>query len=92
MAAAQYIAVTVASTAGGTQILPANNERRGVIVYNNGGNTLYIGFDTALTSSNGMPVLPQASFTLNGDRCWRGVIRGIATSATDDVRVWEWLS
>lgn len=90
--AAQYIAVTVQSTAGGTQILAANNERRGVIIYNNGNNVVYVGFDGNISASNGMPILPQASFTLNGDRCWRGIIQGIATSSTDDVRVWEWLS
>jgi hypothetical protein len=92
MAAAQYIAVTVQSSASGTQILAANNERRGVIIYNNGANVVYLGFDSNVTTSNGMPMMPQSSFTLTGDRCWRGIIRGIATSSTDDVRVWEWLS
>lgn len=90
--AAQYITVTVQSTAGGTQILPANNDRRGVIVYNNGSVAIYLGFDGNVTTSSGMPILPQSSFTLNGDRCWRGIIQGIAASATSDVRIWEWLS
>jgi len=92
MAAAQYIAVTVAATTGGTQILAANNERRGLVVYNNGNNPVYLGFDANVTTSTGMPVLPQASFTVNGDRCWRGIVQGIATSSTDDVRAWEWLT
>lgn len=89
MAAAQYNTTTVANTP--TVILPANNERRGVIIYNNGASTMYVGFDTNVSLATGMPILPQSNFTLNGDKCWRGAIYGIATTGTDDCRFWEWL-
>lgn len=89
MATSAYNTVTVATSA--TAILTAKNERRGMVIYNNGANTVYIGFDTSVTTSNGLPILPQSSFELNGDRCWRGSVYGVSTSVTDDVRYWEWL-
>lgn len=87
---ASYNTVTVQTSA--TQILPANNGRRGFVIYNNGGNIMYIGFDSSVATTTGLPILPQASYDLNGDRCWRGAVYGIAVTSSDDVRYWEWNS
>lgn len=86
---ASYNTVSVQTSA--TLILAANNDRRGLIVYNNGNNTMYIGLDAAVTTSTGIPILPQSSFELNGDKCWRGAVYGIAVTSSDDCRYWEWL-
>lgn len=80
--------VTVATSA--TLILASNNARRGFVIYNNGNNLMYIGFTSGVTSTNGIPIQPQANLELNGDRCWRGAVFGIAVSSSDDVRYWEW--
>lgn len=85
----QFNAVTVQSS-GATSILTANNARRGFIVKNNGSVTVYVGMDSTVTTSSGVLLLPQDSWSVNGDRCYRGAIFGIAASATADVRFWEW--
>lgn len=87
---ASYNTVTVQTSA--TQILAANNGRRGFVIYNNGNNLMYLGFDSSVATTTGLPILPQSSFELNGDRCWRGAVYGIAVTSSDDVRYWEWNS
>lgn len=85
---ASYNTVTVATSA--TVILAANNGRRGVFIKNQGANNLYVGMDSGVTSGSGILLFPQDTWSMNGDRCWKGAIYGIATSSSDDVRYWEW--
>lgn len=86
---ATYNAVTISSTA--TNILPADNNRRGFMITNNGGNIVYIGFDSSVTSSNGIQILPQDKFDLTGEHnVYKGAVWGITASSTSDVRYWEW--
>ncbi len=81
-------AVTVTNAA--TLVLAANTWRRGFNVYNNGSVAIYLGFDTSVTSSNGTPVLPQASFTSDGFSPWKSNVYAITASSTADTRVLEW--
>jgi hypothetical protein len=81
--------VTVSNTA--TKIISANNSRHSFIIVNTGANTVYIGEDAAVTTSNGVPLLQDASLTEDngGDRLYLGDIYGIVASGTSDVRYWE---
>jgi len=83
-----YNTVTVASTA--TLIIPSNPGRRMFVIYNNGSNIVYIGPDANVTTSNGIPILQQSSFTQNGSRMWMGAWYGITVSSTSDTRYMDY--
>lgn len=82
-------AVTVQSS-GATLVLAANTWRRGMNIYNNGSVTVYLGFDSTVSSSTGTPILPNASFTSDGFAPWKSDVYARAASATADVRYLEW--
>lgn len=84
-----YNAVSVGSTA--TLIMSANNERKGCLIFNNGANTIYLGMASNVTSTTGLPLAANATFS-NSDlhALWRGAIYGITASSTSDTRFWEW--
>lgn len=86
-----YGAISIGNTA--TLILPANNARKGCLIGNNSGSVvLYVGPDSAVTSSTGMPVATGATFQNSDlDAAWRGDIYGIVASSTADIRYWEWM-
>lgn len=87
--AVSYNAVSVTSAV--TNILPANNGRRGFLISNNGSVIIYIAFDSSVTSSTGIQILPQDRFTLTGDDAtWKGAIWGITASGSSDIRYWDW--
>lgn len=81
---------TVPVQTSATVILAPNNGRRGFVIKNQGSNNLYIGMDANVSSSNGFLLFPQDSWDLNGSRCWRGAVYGIAVTSSNDVRYWEW--
>lgn len=90
MSLGSYNTVTVGNTA--TLIVAANNNRKGLIVFNNGSANLFIGPDTAVTTANSLPMIPLATFSQSGERdVYRGAIYGIVASSTNDVRYWEWI-
>ena len=83
---------TVTVTTSATQILASNPNRKGCIVYNNSSTLiLYFGFDSSVTTTNGMPIPPNSYYYDSGTSdAWRGVIYGIAPSDTINVRYQEW--
>lgn len=86
-----YGNASVVSTAGGTAIIANLAQRRTVIIYNNGTAIVYLGFDSSVTTSNGIPLLPQSSMELGGKNVSRKTaIYGIAASGTQDVRYMSW--
>lgn len=89
MAAPTYNTVTITTNA--TLIAAANPERKGLLIANNGDDTVYIGFTSAVTTTTGFPL--YASATLSNDNllaAFRGNVYGIVASATQDVRYMEW--
>ena len=88
MANFSYNAVSVTSTA--TEILPADTTRKGLIIKNvDSTNTIHLGMDTSVTSSNGMPLGPGGTFQMSHkNEMFTGSIYGIG--ATTDVRFWSW--
>lgn len=86
-----YGAVTVDTTAGGTEIVANLSARRTFILKNNGSVVVYLGFDDSLTASNGMPIMPQESIEIGGKFVGRKTgIRGITESSSADVRYMTW--
>lgn len=84
-----YGAISVGATA--ILIMAANNERKGCVIFNNGANTIYLGMDSSVTSSTGLPLLANATFSnSNLQALWRGAIYAITVSSTSDTRFWEW--
>jgi len=81
--------VTVTNSA--TKIVGANTARLSLVIENNGSVTVYIGPDTSVSSSNGIPILSSGSFQEDsgGARMYQGDIYGITASSTSDVRYWE---
>lgn len=84
-----YNSVTVQSTSA-TLVLVANTWRQGLTLYNNGSVTVYIGTDSSVTSSTGIPLLAGANYDFNGWGSYKGDLYGRAASATADVRYIEW--
>lgn len=77
-------AVTVTSAA--TLVLASKPGRRMFVIKNNGTVIIYLGTDTSVTSTNGIPLMPQDSFSQNGSRMYMGAWYGITASSTADVR------
>jgi hypothetical protein len=83
-----YAAVSLTSSA--SLIVVANNQRKGILIVNNGAGTAYFGMDVNVTTSNGLPITANGSLNLTGlYDAWRGNIYGISAS-TSDIRFWEW--
>ena len=88
--------VNVATSA--TQIVAKNLSRITLIMFNNGSNTIFLGTDNNVTTSNGYPMAPntQMVFDFNGDAerhplFYRGAFWGIVASSTEDLRYLELL-
>jgi hypothetical protein len=87
--AVSYNTVTVNATA--TLILGANPDRRGFIIQNLGIVTVYLGFDSSVSTANGISILANGSYVNSGSaECYRGDYYGIAASSTADCRYEEW--
>lgn len=90
MSLGSYNTISVGSTA--TLIIASNPERKGLNIYNNGTQTMYIGPDANITTANAMPILPNSPFdTENYWGAYRGPVYGIVASSTLDCRYWEWI-
>lgn len=84
-----YGNVTVTSSV--TQIIANLTQRRSIILRNNGTAIVYIGFDNAVASSTGFPLLPQDSIELSGLFTTRKpAIYGISASGSQDIRYLSW--
>ena len=81
--------VTVTNAA--TKIVGANAQRLSLVIENNGSVTVYLGPDTSVSSSNGVPIISGGSFQEDsgGARMYQGDIYGITASSTSDLRYWE---
>lgn len=84
-----YNTVTVQSNAA-TLIIAANTWRAGLTIYNNGSVTVYVGTDSSVATSTGIPILAGGNYDFLGYQVYKGVIYGLAASATADVRYLEW--
>jgi len=83
-----YNTVTVTSAA--TLVKAANSWRAGITLYNVGTATVYVGTDSSVTSSTGMPVAQGGAYDFNGWEGYRGDIYAITASSTADLRYLEW--
>lgn len=79
-----YSAVSVGTTA--TLILAANTSRLSVLIRNDGTDTVFVGGDSSVTTSDGMPIRPGESFS---DDQYTGDWYGISGTAGQDMRVLE---
>lgn len=84
-----YAQILVSSTS--TIIVPGNSQRLNLIVRNIGSSTLYIGQDSNVTVSNGIPL--NQNDVLNDDNSgtggYKGPVYGILASGTSYVAFWE---
>ena len=83
-----YNTVTVGTAA--VKVIAANNWRRGFNVYNAGGATCYVGFDSSVTTSNGTLDLINDSYADNGYQNYQGDVYMISGSSGQDIRYLEW--
>jgi hypothetical protein len=83
--------VTVDTTAGGTVIVAGNTRRQALIIANMSTTvTIYIGQDSTLTAANGIPIYPETDRVFDrGFGLFLGEVRGITSSGSADVRVWD---
>ena len=79
-----YGSVSVGTSA--TQILASNSNRKALIIYNNGDTTVYIGLDSNVTTTSGMPLPPYAYMHVKD---YTGPVYGIVSSGSADVRYVE---
>lgn len=82
---------TVTNTA--TLIVGANRERIGLVIVNNGTETIFLGQDNTVTTLNGTPVLQGANMTEQnggaGTEMYYGPVYAIAATGPVNVRYWE---
>lgn len=84
-----YNAVTVTTAA--TKIMAANPGRRGYIIANNSSQTIYVGPDASITTSNAIPIAVGSNITDSGDGDnFKSTWYGIVAATTADVRYMEW--
>lgn len=80
-------------TTSATLILAANAQRQEFRITNNTvTQDSFIGFDSNLTTSNGLPLYANQTREEQrngGSRCWLGDIYGIVAANTADIRFWE---
>jgi hypothetical protein len=83
-----YGTVTVSSSAGGTLIVAANPKRIGLIIVNSSAPTVYLGHDTNVTTTNGIPLKTDMNLTESsgGEKMYQGPFYGITASSTSDIR------
>jgi hypothetical protein len=77
-----YGNVTVATTA---TLIKAAASRQSISIYNNGASTVFVGYDTAVTTTNGMPIPAGAEREIRDELA----VYGIVASGTVDVRYIE---
>lgn len=75
-------AVSVDTTAGGTEILAKNNLRAEAVLFNNGANTIFVG-PSGVTTATGLPMAAGAAFTLQG----QAALFGIVAAASEEMRL-----
>lgn len=82
---------TITVTTSATEIVPANCQRRNLILVNTDASAvMYIGPDASITTSNAIPLYGKQ--TMSQDRIpegYQGPIYGIVASGTVDARFWE---
>jgi hypothetical protein len=84
-----YNAVSVGSSA--TLIMASNPSRKGSMIFNNSAGTVFLGMDSSVTTTTGIPVVQNSTFNNSGIQdAWRGDIYGIVVSGSSDIRFWEW--
>lgn len=80
-------------TTGATKILSANTQRQAFRITNNSvTQDAFIGFDSNLTTSNGLPLSANQTREEQrngGSTCYLGDIFGIVAANTADIRFWE---
>jgi len=87
--AASYSNITINATA--TSVLPGNSARRGFLIQNNSAVVVYIGFDSSVSTTNGVLISSGGNYINTGDyECYRGPYYAIAASGTADCRYQEW--
>lgn len=88
--ATTYGTVTVSTNA--TLIVPANSNRKGVVITNESTTAkLFIGPDSSITTANCPSIEASGKFTDAGVQDnFKGDIYGIVAASTNDVRYWEW--
>lgn len=67
-------------------IISENDERNQLDLYNNGANTVFIGFTNTVLPATGFPIPPGFSFSFNN---YAGNVFGITSVGSSDVRVME---
>jgi len=72
--------VSVGNTA--TSIISSNTNRKVLNIKNIGNNTVFLGTDNSVTTSNGYPLEPQEEFVCND---YTGQWYGIVASGTETV-------
>ena len=68
----------VAITTSAGVIVASNANRKKLIIHNVGSDTIYIGDDGSITSSNAFPILSGETFEIND---YTGAIQGICAAA-----------
>jgi len=67
-------------------LVSANTSRRSLYVYNNGTDPVYLGFSTAITINDGIPLYPHIGVVFRG---LTEALYGISNVASVDMRVLE---
>jgi hypothetical protein len=90
--ASSYGSVSIPPTTA-TLIVAANCKRQSITITNNSITDGYIGMDSSVTDSNGLPLYGNQTREKDrngGTTEWQGAIYGYSPSGTLDFRYWEY--
>ena len=78
-------------TTNATLIADASTARHSIVISNAGSNIVYIGPDSSVTTSNGIPLQPDSIWDADsgGVKLYMGAFYAIVASGTSDIRYWE---
>jgi len=79
--------VTVGTTS--TKVLEKKSGRTFAILSNLGDEVMFINMGNAAVMNKGIPIYPQGSYELSGERLYRGAIYGICTSGSKTMSILE---
>ena len=80
----------ILDTGGTPEIAVAAGAKVGWLIINVSGATIYLGFHSSVSTSNGIPIFNNSSYQQNGPGIFTGNVYCVAAGNTRELRVQTW--
>ncbi len=86
---AAIITASVPITTAGVQIIASNLSRKGMMIYNNSANSIYIRYDTTVTGATCSDIIPTYTAWKMPSPCYRGPIAACRNAGSGNAIITE---